>query len=57
MMCLGAMISSFIGEVYYTFDAPSDSAARWATETWETYQKKSVFKLPKISKNILVKGK
>lgn len=28
MMCLGAAISSFVGKIYYSLDAPSDGAAK-----------------------------
>ncbi|AGK96828.1 nucleoside deaminase [Clostridium pasteurianum] len=53
MMCFGAAIHSFIGEVYYFFESPTDGGAAWAEKTWYDNHKDSVFKLPKIYKGIL----
>lgn len=53
MMCLGASISSFIGRIYYSLDAPSDGAAKWAVKTWDKHHIKSSFGLPTITSGIL----
>lgn len=53
MMCFGAAIHSFIGEVYYSFESPTDGGAAWAEKTWYDNHKDSVFKLPKTYKGIL----
>lgn len=53
MMCLGASISSFIGRIYYSLDAPSDGAAKWAEQTWDKHHIKSSFCLPTITSGIL----
>ena len=53
MMCLGASIASFIGRIYYSLDAPSDGAAKWAEKTWDEYHVKSSFYLPTITSGIL----
>lgn len=53
MMCLGASIASFIGKVYYSLDAPSDGAAKWAVESWNNYHVTSSFCLPEIASGIL----
>lgn len=53
MMCLGASISSFIGQIYYSLPAPSDGAAKWAEETWNEHHIESSFCLPAITSGIL----
>ena len=53
MMCLGASISSFVGKIYYSLDAPSDGAAKWAEKTWNEHHVKSSFCLPEITSGIL----
>ena len=53
MMCLGAAISSFVGKVYYSLDAPSDGAAKWAENTWREHHTESSFCLPDITSGIL----
>lgn len=53
MMCLGASISSFVGKIYYSLDAPSDGAAKWAEKTWNDYHTKSSFYLPTVTSGIL----
>lgn len=53
MMCLGASISSFVGKIYYSLDAPSDGAAKWAEKTWHAHHIKSSFCLPVITPGIL----
>ncbi|MDE7229971.1 MAG: nucleoside deaminase [Oscillospiraceae bacterium] len=53
MMCLGAAISSFVGKVYYSLDAPSDGAARWALNSWNDDRTESAFCLPDITSGIL----
>lgn len=53
MMCLGASISSFIGKIYYSLDAPSDGAAKWAEKTWKEHHTTSSFYLPDMTPGIL----
>lgn len=53
MMCLGAAVSSFVGKVCYSLDAPSDGAAKWAEKTWNEHHVKSSFCLPVITSGIL----
>lgn len=53
MMCLGAAISSFVGKIYYSIDAPSDGAAKWAKKTWNEHHTESSFCLPVITSGIL----
>lgn len=53
MMCLGASISSFVGKVCYSLDAPSDGAAKWAVKSWNDYHIASSFCLPEITSGIL----
>ncbi|MDE6990334.1 MAG: nucleoside deaminase [Lachnospiraceae bacterium] len=53
MMCLGASISSFVGKVYYSLDAPSDGAAKWAVRSWNDFHAASSFCLPEITSGIL----
>ncbi|MCM1047200.1 MAG: nucleoside deaminase [Clostridiales bacterium] len=53
MMCLGASISSFIGKVYYSLDALSDGAAKWAKITWKEHHIESSFCLPEITSGVL----
>ncbi|MCM1385997.1 MAG: nucleoside deaminase [Bacillus sp. (in: Bacteria)] len=53
MMCLGAAISTFVGKVYYSLDAHSDGAAKWAKETWDAHHIQSSFSLPAITSGIM----
>ena len=53
MMCLGASISSFVGKIYYSLDAPSDGAAKWAEKTWKENHTESSFHLPAMTSGIL----
>ena len=53
MMCLAASIPSFVGKVYYSLDAPSDGAAKWAVKSWNDYHVTSSFCLPEIKSGIL----
>ncbi len=53
MMCLGASISSFVGKIYYSLDAPSDGAAKWAEKTWKENHTESSFHLPAMVSGIL----
>lgn len=53
MMCLGASISSFVGKIYYSLDAPSDGAAKWAQKTWKENHTDSSFHLPVMTSGIL----
>lgn len=52
MMCLGAAISSFVGNVYYSLNA-SDGAAKWALNSWNDDRVESSFCLPNITSGIL----
>lgn len=54
MMCFGAVIHSFIGEVYYSFESTTDGGVVLAEKSWSDNHKSSVFKLPQIYKGILV---
>lgn len=53
MMCFGAVIHSFIGEIYYSINSPTDGGAIWAKKTWNDYHKVSTFNLPKVYSGIL----
>lgn len=53
MMCFGTAISSFVGEVYYSIDSPTDGGAVWAEKSWDAHHPPSVFSLPSIYKGIL----
>lgn len=53
MMCFGAAINSFIGNVYYSVGSPTDGSAHWAEKSWGEYHTSSVFKLPQITRGIL----
>lgn len=53
MMCLGASIASFVGKIYYSLDAPSDGAVKWAEKTWNEHHTKSGFRLPVMTSGIL----
>jgi len=55
MMCFGTAIHSFIGEIYYSLESPTDGGAVWAEKTWGDYHKESIFKLPEVYKGILKK--
>lgn len=53
MMCLGASIASFVGRIYYSLDAPSDGAVKWAEKTWKEHHTESSFCLPAITSGVL----
>lgn len=54
MMCLGASMSFFIGEIYYALNAPVDGAVDKARQLWHAENKViSAYKLPKIYGGIL----
>ena len=53
MMCFGAAIHSFIGEVYYSLQSPTDGGAVWTEKTWNDYHTASIFKLPEVHGGIL----
>ena len=53
MMCFGAAIHSFIGEVYYSIESPTDGGVVWTEKTWNDYHIASLFKLPKVYSEIL----
>ena len=54
MMCFGAAIHSFVGEVYYSVNSLTDGGALWAKKSWSDYHISSTFQLPKIYDGILV---
>jgi tRNA(adenine34) deaminase len=39
MMCLGAAMSFFIGEIYYAIESPIDGAADFAGQFWRDNRK------------------
>ncbi|EKQ57209.1 MULTISPECIES: nucleoside deaminase [unclassified Clostridium] len=53
MMCLGTAIHSFVGEIYYSLESPTDGGAVWTEKTWNDYHPESIFKLPKVYGKIL----
>ncbi len=53
MMCFGTAISSFVGEVFYSIDSPTDGGAVWAEKSWAHHHPPSVFTLPSIHKGVL----
>jgi tRNA(adenine34) deaminase len=59
MMCLGAAMSFYIGEIYYALESPIDGAADFAVHFWQTNRKEILeYSLPKISGGVLrAKGK
>ena len=54
MMCFGAAIHSFIGEIYYSLESPTDGGATWSERTWVDYHQASIFSLPKVYKGVLL---
>lgn len=54
MMCLGAAMAFFIGEIYYALEAPIDGAVSYAQQFWNRENKEiPSYKLPKIYGGIL----
>ncbi|MDP4178785.1 MAG: nucleoside deaminase [Bacillota bacterium] len=53
MMCFGTAIHSFVGEIYYSLESPTDGGAVWTEKTWNNHHTASVFKLPKVYSGIL----
>lgn len=53
MMCFGTSIHSFVGEIYYSLESPTDGGAVWTEKTWKNHHTSSVFKLPKVYSGIL----
>ncbi len=54
MMCLGAAMSFFIGEIYYSLESPIDGAASLATRYWQNNRKEIPgYSLPKINGGLL----
>ncbi|MDF2868426.1 MAG: cytosine/adenosine deaminase [Anaerocolumna sp.] len=53
MMCLGAVIHSFVGEIYYSIESPTDGGVVWMEKTWDENHTVSSFKPPIIYKGIL----
>ncbi len=54
MMCLGAAMSFYIGEIYYALESPIDGAVSFATRFWENKRTEiPEYVLPKISGGLL----
>ena len=54
MMCLGAAMSFFIGEIYYALESPIDGAASFAVQFWQNNQKEIPgYRLPRIDGGLL----
>lgn len=54
MMCLGAAMSFFIGEVHYALESPVDGAVSMATGRWSQVQPEfASYSLPKIQGGLL----
>lgn len=53
MMCMGAAMSSFIGEIYYALESPSDGSVEM-TEKWNPESEDfAAYRVPKIHKGLL----
>ena len=53
MMCLGAVMSSFVGEVYYALESPTDGAIGMA-QAWNPQSDDfAAYRLPKITGGLL----
>ena len=56
MMCLGAAMSFYIGEIYYALEAPIDGAVNFAAQFWQENQKEiPTYGLPVIHGGLLKK--
>lgn len=55
MMCMGAAMSFFLGEIYYALESPSDGAVGLAREWNPQSDDFSAYRLPKITGGILRK--
>ncbi len=54
MMCLGAAMSFFIGEIYYALEAPIDGAVDFATQFWqENHKEIPNYSLPAVNGGLL----
>ena len=54
MMCLGAAMSFFMGEVYYALESPIDGAATFAVQFWHKNRKEIPgYNLPRIQGGLL----
>jgi len=54
MMCLGAAMSFYIGEIYYALESPIDGAADFATQFWRENRKEMPgYTLPAIYGGLL----
>ena len=53
MMCMGAAMSSFIGEVYYALESPSDGAVKLAQEWNPQSQDFASYRVPRVQGGIL----
>ena len=53
MMCMGAAMSSFIGEIYYALESPSDGAVKLAQEWNPQSDDFAAYKVPKVQGGLL----
>lgn len=54
MMCLGAAMSFYIGEIYYALESPIDGAAGFATQLFQENRKEIPFNtLPAMHAGLL----
>jgi tRNA(adenine34) deaminase len=54
MMCLGAAMSFYIGEIFYALEAPIDGAVNFATQFWqENREEMPSYSLPVIHDGLL----
>ncbi len=54
MMCLGAAMSFYIGEIYYALESPIDGATSFAIQFWQNNQKEITgYRLPNINGGLL----
>ena len=53
LMCLGAAMSFFLGEIYYALEAPSDGAVNLVTNCFQHSEDFANYQLPQIQGGIL----
>lgn len=54
MMCLGAAMSFYIGEIYYALESPIDGATDFATKFWQEKRREiPSYRLPRIHGGLL----
>lgn len=53
MMCMGAAMSSFVGEIYYALESPSDGAVKLAQDWNPQSDDFAVYRVPKAHGGIL----